>query len=392
MGTVMAVYIGRAGGSPLTVGLVLTTYFFGWTVFAPIWGSLADITGKRREVLLVTAGLATVSTFPLLVVEGVWDTLAVRTAFALFSAGHLPILLTIVSAQGGSNSRGRSIGLFSSVEAMGFSAAQLSAGVLLGLLVPWSMYLVVTAVTAVVFVAAWFIDDPTPDSSTSLSVNEVSAEVRRRLFPSKAGRAHIHTNGLKWLYIAVFLRNATVIGTSSLLPVYIITQLGLTEAMMGALLAINPIGQVVFMYLVGYVTDRFGRKPLITIGMAGSAGFSALMAVSGYPDSTVARIAIVALAFAVLAAAFSGLRVGAVSFIGDIAPPDRESELIGFRSTARGIGGVLGPIVIGSIAAVSTFETAFLVGSLFAVVGAGLVAFTLVESLETGPSAVAGTN
>ena len=105
MATVMAVYIGRAGGSPLAVGLVITVFFFGWTVCVPVWGALADITGRRHGVLLAAAGLATL---PFLVVRGVVGPLAVRTVYALFAAAYLPILLTIVNTCGGDDERGRS--------------------------------------------------------------------------------------------------------------------------------------------------------------------------------------------------------------------------------------------------------------------------------------------
>lgn len=389
MATAMAVYIGRAGGSPLSVGLVATAFYFGWTVCAPVWGALADVTGKRRAVLLVAAGLATLATLPLLVVRGVVGPLVVRTVYSLFAAAYLPILLTIVNTLGGASQRGRSIGLFSSAQGAGSTVGRLSAGFLLGLLVPWSLYLVVTAVTAVVFVAVLAIDDPTP-TPQSRSAAEVVDEVRRRLFPTRAGRAHLRTHGLRWLYLAVLLRNLAVIGTGSLLPVYFVSNLGVTEATMGALLAINPGGQTLFMYLSGGLADRLGRKPLISAGMAGSGASAALLAAAGTVGSHLGGVAVAVGGMLTLALAFSLLRVGAVSFIGDVSPVNRESELIGFRSTARGLGGITGPVVVGGAASVVGFEAAFFGASLLAFSAAALVAVTLTESLPVGATAVDG--
>jgi MFS family permease len=381
MATVMAVYIGRAGGSPLSVGLVITVFFFGWTVCAPVWGALADITGRRRDVLLVAAGLATLATLPLLVVRGVVEPLAVRTVYALFAAAYLPILLTIVNTYGGDDERGRSVGLFGSAEGVGFAAGQLSAGVLLGLLVPWSLYLVVTLVTLVVFLAVLVVDDPTPDPDRSLTRREIVREVRSRLFPSRAGRAHLRTNGLRWLYLAVLFRNVAVLGVGSLLPVYFVDAIGLTEATMGVLLAINPAGQIVFMFLSGGVADRIGRKPLIGAGMVGSGVSATLLALAGELGSHGERIAVAAAGMFALAVGFSLLRVGTVAFIGDVAPLDRESELIGLRSTARGLGGIVGPVVVGGLASVVGYGGAFLAASSLAFLAALLIAVTLTESL-----------
>jgi MFS family permease len=381
MAIAMAVYIGRAGGSPLSVGLVVTAFFFGWTVCSPVWGAIADVTGRRRAVLLVASGLATLATLPLLVVRGVVGPLAIRTVYALFAAAYLPILLTIVNTLGGDDQRGRSVGLFSSAQGAGSTIGQLSAGFLLGLLAPWSLYLVVTLVTAAVFLAVLVVDDPTPGPARSLSVGEVGREVRRRLFPSRESRAHFRTNGLRWLYLAVLFRNVTVLGVGSLLPVYLVETLGLTEATMGALLAINPAGQIVFMYLSGGLADRLGRKPLISVGMAGSGGSAALLALASSVGARTGQIVVAAVGMFVLAVAFSLLRVGAVSFIGDVAPVDRESELIGFRSTARGLGGIVGPVAVGGLASVVGYGTAFLVASSLAFAAAVLVALTLTESL-----------
>jgi hypothetical protein len=53
---------------------------------------------------------------------------------------------------------------------------------------------------------------------------------------------------------------------------------------------------------------------------------------------------------------------------------------MGLRSTAKGVGGVLGPPVFGAVATVASYETAFLGGSVLAFAAAGLVGVRLVES------------
>ena len=390
MGTGMAVLVERAGGSPVAVGLVLATYFFGMMVFAPVWGAFADATGERRTVLLVVSGLAVLTALPLTVVKGVWGPLGVRTVYAIFTAGYLPVLLTVASERGGASERGRSIGLFSSAQAVGSAVARLLGGVLLGLFAPWILYLLVAVFAAVVFLAALVLDDPTPDTDRSLSGSDLTREVYRRLFPATEDRRYFRRNGLRWLYLAVFLRNLTVIGTTSLAPVYLVSHLGASEATMGVLLAINPVGQMMGMYLVGRVADDSGRKSLITVGMAGSGTFPVLMAAAAFPTSVAHRIALAGVGMAVLAAAFSCLRVGAISFIGDVAPDDRESELIGFRSTARGFGGMLGPVIVGIAASVVGYEIAFVVVSLLAFTGAVIVIVALVESFDSDATVVAG--
>jgi MFS family permease len=393
MGTAMAVYVGR-GGSAFAVSMVLTAYFLGMTVFSPVWGAIADVTGRRRAVMVVTGGCATLAilplsllgaagpdlTTPLGTLSGVWLPVAGRGLYAVFAVGFVPVMLTVVSARGGDEGRGRSLGFFNSARAAGFSGGQVAVGVMLGLLVPESLYLAIAGVSLVSTVAAVFVRDPTPAPDATPSVREIVVEVRRRLLPAVGDRQHLRTNGLRFLYVALALRNMTVLGVMSLMPVYLTGPVGVSEFLMGLLLAINPAGQVVFMYLFGRVADASGRKALIVVGMAASGVFALVAAAAVLPGAGGVRAVVAAVALLVLASGFSAMTTGALAFIGDVAPADRESELMGLRSTAKGVGGVLGPPLLGGIATFASIQLAFAVGSLLALAAATLAALGLTET------------
>ncbi|MDX1744739.1 MAG: MFS transporter, partial [Halobacteriales archaeon] len=118
MGTALAVYIGERG-SPFAVSMVLTAYFLGLLLFSPVWGAVADVTGRRRAVLVATGGLATVAALGLLVVDGVWAPIGFRLLYAVFAAGFAPVMLAIVSEHGGAEGRGREIGFYNTARATG---------------------------------------------------------------------------------------------------------------------------------------------------------------------------------------------------------------------------------------------------------------------------------
>ncbi len=379
MGTGMAVYVGEVG-SEFAVSMVLTAYFLGMTLFAPAWGAVADVTGRRRAVLILTGAMATLAVLPLVVVRGVWAPIGLRLLYAVFAVGFMPVMLAIVSERGGREGRGQSIGFFNSARGAGHASGQVLAGVLLGLLAPAALYGVLAGLSLVATVAALFVTDPTHDPDGDPTVGEVLAEVRRRLLPAAEDREHLRENGLRWLYVALALRNMTVLGVMSLMPVYLTGPVGVSEALMGTLLAINPAGQTAFMYLFGRVADSAGRKPLIVAGMAGSGVFALVAAAATLPGAVAVRAAVAAAAFVVIAAAFSAMTTGALAFIGDVAPAARESELMGLRSTAKGVGGVLGPPLLGGVATVAGIQAAFAVGSSLALAAAGLAAAALVES------------
>lgn len=378
MATAMAIYVGRRG-SPLAVGLVYTVFWFGSMVFSPVWGAVADVTGRRRGVLFATAVLATVTALPLVVVRSVWGMLAFRGVFAVFAVGFLPVILAIVSERGGSTARGQELGFFNTARALGLTAGQLFAGILLGLLAPPELFLVVVGVAGVVAVAAVLLDDPTPSPETDPTLRELYGEVRRRLVPMEGDR-DLSTHGLRWMYLGVLLRNTTVLGIGSLLPVYLVSHVGASEFLMGVLLAVNPAAQMGFMYLLGLAADRVGRKPLIVGGLAGSGLHGLLMAGAVLPGSLAARATVAALSFLLLAASWSALFTGSVAFIGDVAAPERESEFMGLRETARGMGGVVGPTLFGLVATFAGYPLTFVGGSLLALVAAVVAAAGVVES------------
>ena len=420
MGTAMAVYVGREG-SPLAVSAVATAYFAGLMLASPVWGAVADVTGRRRAVMIATGTLATLAAAPLAVADGVWAPVGLRGLYAVFAAGFAPVALTIASERGGESGRGRSLGTFNSARSGGFAGGQFVAGILLGAVARPELYLVVVGLSAASTVAAAFLVDPTDDGTDGGddgSGNPVAAdggppdeptraellhEVRDRLFPAAGDRGHFRVKGLRWLYVALAVRNVTVLGVMALMAPYLVDIVGVAEAVMGALLAVNHGTQVAAMYLLGVAADRVGRKPLIVVGMAGSGAFALFAAAATLPaagagvlgltgpawlGTGLARVAVAAGALFLLGVSFSAMTTGAVAFIGDVAPAGRESELMGLRSTAKGLGGIVGPTLVGGAATLAGYPAAFALASTLAFAAAGLAGLALVESRPAGGRSV----
>lgn len=380
IGTVMAVYVGERG-SPFAVSMVLSAYFLGMMVFAPVWGVIADVTGRRRAVLFVTAVGATITLPVLFVVDSVWGQIGIRVVFSIFTVGFLPVILTIVSERGEESTRGRSVGFFTSTRSIGSAASQFGAGVLLGYFFPQQLYLIATGFSAVTILAVLLLEDPTPDPENDLEWADFSEQVRERIVPT--GIVSRLDTGLRWMYIALVLRNVTVMGTMSLMPVYILQQVGSSEFTMGVLLGLGPAVQIASMYAVGRLSDSMGRKPLLLVGVAGSGLFPLAASAALLAPALVVREVVVGLGFVTKALAYSALTIGSVTFVGDVADVAEESELMGLRSTAKGIGGIVGPALIGGIATAASMEAAFVAGGLLVLAGAVPLRTRLTE---TNPS------
>lgn len=388
LGTVMAVLIG-AEASAFAVSLVLTCFFLGLVVFAPIWGAVADVTGRRRAVLLTTTAFATLSLLPLVAVNGVVAQLGFRLLSSAFAAGFVPVMLTVVDHRGGEET-GRALGLFNSARSAGATGAQLLAGVLLGTLAPGATFAVLTCLSALAVAGVAVVSDPTPTPDRSASPRAIAGEVRDRVVPTAGGPGLPADSGLGWLYVGITLRNVTVMGVASLMPVFLVREVGLSAFAMGVVLAVGPATQIASMYLVGVASDTLPRKPLISVGIAGNALFPLLAAASIVPTGALARRGLAVAAFLGKSLPFSALMIGSVAFIADVAPPDRESELMGLRQTFKGLGGIVGPALHGLVATRLGFTTALLAGSTLALLGALVVHRGLVETGSPGAAPTSG--
>jgi DHA1 family tetracycline resistance protein-like MFS transporter len=112
-----------------------------------------------------------------------------------------------------------------------------------------------------------------------------------------------------------------------------------TEWQIGLLLASYSFMQFLASPLLGWLSDRYGRKPVLLCSLIGSALGYVLMANA---------ISLMMLFAARILAGISGASVGTASaYIADITPPENRSKRIGLIGAAFGVGFVLGPAIGG---------------------------------------------
>ena len=146
----------------------------------------------------------------------------------------------------------------------------------------------------------------------------------------------------------------------------------------GALFASFSLAQMVFSPVLGRLSDRIGRKPVIVVSLVGTCIGSLVTGAAG---------ALWVLFLGRIIDGASGASVAvAQGAIADIAPPERRAQLLGMLGAAFGVGFVLGP-ALGGLAALGGPHVPFFVAAAVAGTNAVVAAVRLPETRGTRPPA-----
>ncbi|HEX9780119.1 MAG TPA: MFS transporter [bacterium] len=155
------------------------------------------------------------------------------------------------------------------------------------------------------------------------------------------------------------------------LPIYA-EQFDASPFVVGLLLAVYSAMQFVCAPLLGRLSDRVGRRPVLLLSVIGTAAGFLLMGVAHtLPLLFVARI---------IDGATGGNISTAQAYIADITPPEQRSRGMGLIGAAFGLGFIFGPAIGGLLSHVS-LAAPFLFAAFLAAVTAVAIFWLLPESL-----------
>jgi len=178
--------------------------------------------------------------------------------------------------------------------------------------------------------------------------------------------------GVIWTTVAVDLIGFGIV--MPILPQYA-ERFGVTATVIGLLMSSFSLAQLIFAPVLGRLSDRIGRKPVILVSLFGTALGSFLTGAAG---------SVWVLFAGRLLDGASGASVSvAQAAVADVAPADQRTRLMGLLGAAFGLGFVAGP-ALGALAALGGPHVPFFVASGLAFVN-GLVAIKRLP--ETRPTA-----
>lgn len=173
------------------------------------------------------------------------------------------------------------------------------------------------------------------------------------------------------LFLTVFIDMVGFGIVNPVLPLYA-ERFHATPLAIGWLTGIYSGMQIIFTPVLGRLSDRYGRRPVLMLSLAGTALGFLLM---GWARSLV---------FLFLARVIAGITGGNISipqaYIADVTTPPERSKWMGMIGAAFGLGFTFGPMIGGIMSRIS-YAAPFYLAAAIAAANVVLIYFILPESL-----------
>lgn len=180
------------------------------------------------------------------------------------------------------------------------------------------------------------------------------------------------------LYILTFVLFVVMLGYGIIIPIFpfYIESMGAGGTELGLLTASYAVMRLIFGPIWGGLSDRFGRKPILLIGIL---GYVITMVWFGLAN-TLWMLFAARILSGVLSSATAPTTM---AYIGDSSPEEERGGGMGLLGAAGGVGTIVGPAV-GGLLATSSLSTPFFVAAGLALLSLILAIIFLPESHPAG--------
>ncbi len=306
------------------------------TLAAPFMGALADRLGRRPLALASLAVYIGAFTGYLLAPSAAVF-IALRALAGVFTAGLSPAIYGIISDLAPEKRRAQWISIVAGGSAFGWIAGPLVGGMLYdrwGYMVPFGL--------AIALAALAFLTAALTISETRTTESARPARRLQNLFPTAGTLRTALPSSLLTFGILMGVSFGELFAWAFMEPqamFYVYDGLGWTSSQLGLAMSVYGVALMAGEFTLGSASDRFGRKPVLVLGLAlFTAQFAGLFLFKDY--------LLITLSFG-LAGAGNALFDPALSaFILDITPREHKSTIMGLKSTAGNLGNVLGPALL----------------------------------------------
>ncbi|MDH5439529.1 MAG: MFS transporter [Candidatus Bathyarchaeota archaeon] len=314
--------------SGLLVGFVISAWSFSRVFTELPSGILADRFGRRR-LLVGGLALSALGAFLCSMAYSVYLLIVGRTFWglgtALFFMSSTALLFDLFK----SNVRGRALGTFQGIEFTGSLIGAPMGSFLVAILDYRGVFSLAFISILCSFLIAFF----------SKGLRQTDAEESKR---SEISLSELLPSLRSWSLAAVciysFSRMLIMSGLNdTVFPLYLNLELGIGIELIGLIISLRTAGAIIATVTSGFLSDRFGRKPMIVLGL--------IMQSSCYYAYTILSSFEMFLLFGLFEGFSRGMSMtSAMVLLSEIVPSRLRAGGIGIYRTFMDIGGFFGPL------------------------------------------------
>jgi DHA1 family tetracycline resistance protein-like MFS transporter len=318
------------GSGVEALGVSAMAYALTSTVAAPFIGMLADRFG-RRPIILLSLSAYVLAFSGYLFAASAWLLILFRGLAGIFTAGLIPAITSSVGDLASENRRAQWIGIVNGGASVGWIFGPLLGGMLydqFGYKVPFAASIAM-AVGALLLAAFLIPETYTP--ATHASRPQLSWKGVFRTLPATPTFLLLMLISFGVMFAWAFIEPQFMF--------YVYDDLSWTSSQLGLAMSTYGVACTLGEFTLGRLSDRFGRKPVLALGLAlFSAQFIGLAI---FRDVTwiVVSFILAGLGNAIYDPALN-------AYILDIIPSEHKARIMGVKSTVGSLGNMLGPALV----------------------------------------------
>lgn len=325
-------------------GLVFGITFFTAFLFSPIWGRFGDKFGRKKILIISAIGLA-LSVFVMGFVTSVLQLFLLRLLMGVFT-GFISTSQALISTQTPKEMSGRALGTLQTGNVTGALMGPMLGGVLADT-VGFSLTFQLTSIT--LFIAGVFV---------FVGVREYRLETKEEKqisYSRKEVIQHIVKNPvlITVMIVSMFVQIAHF-SIQPILALFVSEIHGTANLALFSGIAFSAagVGNLLMAKKWGEIADSFGYEKILVVLLLASAAVY-------LPGAFVTNIwQLVALRF-LLGITIGGIIPVRTAYIRQVAPVSIQGEVLGYSTSLRFLGNIIGPTMGGLLAGSYGFTSVF---------------------------------
>ncbi len=335
------------GGGAFELGLLAAVYGVSYTIFSPIFGSKADEIGKNKVILIGLLGFIFSNAF-FIIARGMALLIIGRIVEGIFSASIFPAAISIVTDFSDENNTAKYVGYLTAGNTIGIIIGPMLGGLLYNISLYAPFYLsILLAIINLLLSLKYMPESRAVILDDNMNMNKMSWSEKISVFPKPLWvfgiYAIIDTIGvLTWMLVEP--------GFSF----YIYDVLNLTPTDFGYFIASYGLSMAIFQGFFGSLSDKYGRRRIIFIGLSLNTLFYLLLL-----NSTTTMMLVIS---AIIAGIGLGMLTPAMkALITEVSRSEYKTTILGTESGIVGLSIIVGPLLGGYLYEILNIESLIMI-------------------------------